>query len=200
MFEHHSEIFADIFPDNNIFLAFASSIVEYSSPMMADLLTICFVLVLSALFFRGLCNRYFHPLRKFPGPFWASITTLWYWRAVRYGIYEHISRPLHSKHGTFVRVSPNQLSIADPAAIETIYAPSRSGTAFRKSQFYAGFNPRIGHRQDNFSEQDEAKHTQRRRIVAPLVSLRTCSVQLRSLRDRLDRLILTVYTSSSPQL
>ena len=65
-------------------------------------------------------NRFFHPYRHFPGPFWASITDLWYWRAVRYARGEDHQLPIHKKYGPFVRVSPDQIQIADPAAIETI--------------------------------------------------------------------------------
>jgi len=34
----------------------------------------CFSLVLAFTLCRGVYNRYFHSLARFPGPFWASIT------------------------------------------------------------------------------------------------------------------------------
>jgi len=110
-------------------------------------------------------NRYFHPLKDIPGPFWASITSLWYFRAVRYGRGQDHQLPLHKKYGTMVRIAPDQVQISDPAAIETIYGPKK---VFVKGEFYQGFNPKISKRQDNFTEADEKAHAQRRRTVAHL--------------------------------
>jgi hypothetical protein len=65
-------------------------------------------------------NRYFHPYKDFPGPLFASISPLWYWRAVRFSRGQDHQLPLHQKYGPFVRISPDQIQISDPAAIETI--------------------------------------------------------------------------------
>lgn len=73
-------------------------------------------------------NRYFHPYKDFPGPFWASITPLWYFRAVRYARGQDHQLPLHKRYGPFVRISPDQIQIMDPAAIEDIVG---SATRFR---------------------------------------------------------------------
>ena len=62
------------------------------------ILICCLLIVLS----RGSYNRHFHPLRRFPGPFWASITDF-------YKIYiiatRHVPRfemELHQKYGTLI--------------------------------------------------------------------------------------------------
>jgi cytochrome P450 len=112
-------------------------------------------------------QRFFHPLHRFPGPYWASLTILWYARAVRYGISENYQRPLHEKYGQFVRIAPSMLSVSNPLAIDTIYGLA-SGAVLQKAAFYDGFNPHLGGRRDAFSERDEQAHTERRRIVAPL--------------------------------
>ena len=132
-------------------------------------------------------NRFFHPYRHFPGPFWATITPIWYWRAVRYGRAQDHSRPLHKKYGPFVRVAPNQISISDPEAIETIYGSKKP---FAKSAFYDGFDPHISPRKGNFEETDERKHGVRRRIVAPLYT----QGAILEFEPRVDRLISLFYS------
>ncbi len=76
-------------------------------------------------------NRYFHRLNKFPGPFWASITPLWYWRIVRYGKADQVHYPLHEKYGDIVRITPNLLAVCNAKAIDTIYGP-KNGKVWRK--------------------------------------------------------------------
>ncbi|GAB1744720.1 hypothetical protein NU219Hw_g2259t1 [Hortaea werneckii] len=140
-----------------------------SGEVAASLATLILSFALAYLVAAALYNRFFHPLAKYPGPFWASVSTLWYHRTVRNGIRENCQSPLHEKYGPFVRIGPNTLAISDPAAIETIYRPNRkTGQPFQKAQFYDGFWAHIGPRQDSFSERNETKHSQRRRIQAPL--------------------------------
>lgn len=122
----------------------------------------CFV---AYVFGCAIYNRCFHPLKDIPGPFWASITSLWYFRAVRNGRGQDYQLPIHKKFGSMVRLAPNLIQISDPAAIETIYGPKHD---FIKGEFYAGFNPKISKRQDNFTERDEVAHARRRRTVAHL--------------------------------
>lgn len=76
-------------------------------------------------------NRYFHRLRHFPGPFWASITPLWYWQVVRYGKADQVHYPLHEKYGDIVRITPDLLAVCNAQAIDTIYGP-KNGKAWRK--------------------------------------------------------------------
>jgi len=76
-------------------------------------------------------NRYFHRLRHFPGPFWASITPLWYWSVVRYGRADQVHYPLHEKYGDFVRITPDLLAVCNPQAIDIIYGP-KNGKVWRK--------------------------------------------------------------------
>ncbi|KAK1003850.1 hypothetical protein LTR54_007614 [Friedmanniomyces endolithicus] len=132
-------------------------------------------------------NRYFHALCHFPGPALASVTSLWYFRTVRYGIAENCQKPLHDKYGAFVRIAPDTIAISDPAAIATIYGPKRRNEpVFEKAVFCKhiclselcyrthaitdeSFRSNIaGARHDSFSERDESKHAERRKIQAPL--------------------------------
>lgn len=67
--------------------------------LLSSYLLIILLLGLSAVIVNGVYNRYFHPLSKFPGPFWASVTDL-------YLVYMISSVPtygleLHKKHGMF---------------------------------------------------------------------------------------------------
>lgn len=108
-------------------------------------------------------NRYFHPLKDFPGPFWASITPLWYFRAVRYGRGPDYQLPIHKKYGNIVRILPNQVQIMDATAVPIVYG---SKYAFTKDEFYDTFITGISKRLDGYPERDEAKHSERRRMLA----------------------------------
>lgn len=74
--------------------------------------------VLTAYFLR---NKYSHGLSKYPGPFLASLTDWWRFFDVwgRRPDITHVM--LHRQHGDVVRLGPNCLSFADPAALKSIY-------------------------------------------------------------------------------
>ena len=77
-----------------------------------------------ALILYALFNRYGRGLSRFNGPFFASLTSLWgmwnVWATADRPPYVH----LHKKYGHVVRLSPNKLSFAQPAAIRDIYGPN----------------------------------------------------------------------------
>lgn len=105
---------------------------------------------------------FFHPLRNFPGPFWARVTALY--MPISVARQERHSRAawnidrLHGKYGEYFRVGPNVLSIADPDMVETIHAP---GTKFGKAEGYDIGLPRTTLHQ----MRDKAVHDRRRRTV-----------------------------------
>jgi hypothetical protein len=80
-------------------------------------------LVLGAIY-----RRYFHPLSKYPGPFFASITRWWLVKEIFDGHHEKNIRILHKKYGPVVRIAPNEVAIADPEAIKVIYSTSTGFT------------------------------------------------------------------------
>ncbi|KAF8993925.1 cytochrome P450 [Hymenopellis radicata] len=78
------------------------------------------------------------PFRDIPGPLLARCTPLWLAYQARMGRRYLAVHELHQKYGTFVRISPNHISVAHRDAIPVIYG---QGTrAFSKSTaFYAAF-------------------------------------------------------------
>ncbi|EXJ72498.1 uncharacterized protein A1O5_05003 [Cladophialophora psammophila CBS 110553] len=83
-----------------------------------------------------LSNRYLTPLRKVPGPFWASCSRIPRFFAVLVGRPHEWELGLHQKYGPLVRVGPDLLSVGDCAEMDQIYGTS---TKFRKSSFYLPF-------------------------------------------------------------
>ena len=75
-----------------------------------------------------LSNYFNHGLNKYPGPFVARFTNWWRF----YDVYKR--RPdvtdlkLHRQHGDVVRLGPNKLSFANPAAIKQIYGLNKGMT------------------------------------------------------------------------
>ncbi len=68
-----------------------------------------------------LARRYLTPLRKIPGPFFASWTRLPRIFAVAIGRPHEWELKLHQKYGRIVRTGHDQVSVGDPAMINVIY-------------------------------------------------------------------------------
>ncbi|KAI1130325.1 isotrichodermin C-15 hydroxylase [Nemania abortiva] len=66
-------------------------------------------------------NIYFHPLRKFPGPFIHRASTIpWAIQHTR-GIQAFMTQKFHDQYGPVVRIGPNHLSFTDSTAWKDIY-------------------------------------------------------------------------------
>ncbi|KAI1812409.1 cytochrome P450 [Poronia punctata] len=115
-------------------------------------------------------NRYYNGLNKYPGPFLASLTDLWRFFEVWGRRSEVTHRQLHAKYGDVVRLGPNTLSFADPAALKTIYGLNKG---FVKSDFYVvqqGVSKGRG-LATLFSTTDNTFHAQLRRCVNSAFSM-----------------------------
>lgn len=69
----------------------------------------------------GAYNLYFHPLAKFPGPFLARASLVYYSISTLNGKLATEVRFLHDKYGDVVRIAPNILSFNSGQAWEDIY-------------------------------------------------------------------------------
>src|SRR3954447_16242868 len=93
----------------------------------------------------ALYRLYFHPLAKYPGPFWAKLTQ-WpeaqsSWRGRRHldlhamhekygklGLNTSVEKSLDADHwkGDIVRFAPNSLAFRTPGAIQDIYTDRKA--------------------------------------------------------------------------
>ncbi|KAM3425241.1 hypothetical protein BST61_g7193 [Cercospora zeina] len=96
-------------------------------------------IVLCTQLAKAFYNVFLSPLRKIPGPWYASITgiptTIASTAQKRQAHYCH---ELHRRYGPYVRIAPNEVIISDPVAFREIH---KIGTHFYKTDFYKFLNP-----------------------------------------------------------
>lgn len=71
--------------------------------------------------YRGIYNRYFHPLRHFPGPFWASVSDFFKLWILHTKQAHTLGLRFHQEYGPVVRAGPNLLAVNDPLLLPQIY-------------------------------------------------------------------------------
>jgi benzoate 4-monooxygenase len=79
-------------------------------------------------------------------------------------IYYNPANFISSFIGTFVRLAPNHISIADPDALQLVYA---HGNGSLKSDFYDAF---VSIHRGLFNTRDRADHARKRKIVSNVFS------------------------------
>ncbi|TQN67585.1 Cytochrome P450 monooxygenase gsfF [Colletotrichum shisoi] len=103
--------------------------------------------------------RFFHPLAKFPGPFWGSVTRLW---ITYHNIKEdecQVNRELHRKYGPVIRITPTMLLVSDATKLPEVYSRNAN-----KSQHY--ITGSFGKTESLFNMQDARTHSRFRKIAA----------------------------------
>lgn len=118
------------------------------------------LVLISSLVLRAVYKRYASPLRKYPGPFLASITRLWKMGSTMTGRthLDHIE--LHRRYGPVVRIAPNEVSVSSPEAARTLLS---AGKRFFKTPFYGVFPP--PENPDIFTETREDVHATKKRVA-----------------------------------
>ncbi|OLN96818.1 Pisatin demethylase 5 [Colletotrichum chlorophyti] len=111
-------------------------------------------------------QRYFHPLAKYPGPFWASITDVW-----QVCQFLSLKQPykltdLHERHGQFVRYGPDKLSITAEEVVPLVY--QKGGQRMPKTEYYDAFGSNVP---NVFGMRSAELHTIRRRHMAHSFSI-----------------------------
>ena len=82
---------------------------------------------------------FFHPLRRFPGPLPARVTSLWYSSQVTNFDAHTFALGLYTKYGPFVRVGSSDLMIVHPLAVPAIHGAQ---SKCRKASWYDEDYPR----------------------------------------------------------
>ncbi|BDD61576.1 hypothetical protein MPDQ_004599 [Monascus purpureus] len=111
-------------------------------------------------------NRFFHPLRRIPGPFLAGITP---WVQLYHGIKgdRHLwLHGLHKQYGSHVRVAPNFVSVNTERGLHDIYG---HGKRIKKADFYNAF-PAIKGVYNTHNVIDKFVHGQKRRVLSQAFS------------------------------
>ncbi|KAL5583797.1 hypothetical protein FOVSG1_015148 [Fusarium oxysporum f. sp. vasinfectum] len=130
-----------------------------------------------------LYRLYFHPLAKYPGPFWARISAfpayyytlrqdrhIWFWK-------------LQERYGPTFRITPNSLLINTPTGLKTIY---NNKANVKKAEYYRVY-PRNIHAVTTWNSIDKTTHARKRRVMNHAFSdkaLRSCEPFIHSNIDR----------------
>ncbi|OJI99529.1 hypothetical protein ASPVEDRAFT_38938 [Aspergillus versicolor CBS 583.65] len=104
---------------------------------------------------------FFSPLRRIPGPWYASLTGLRLSWSVFANNRIHYVHSLHRQYGPIVRIGPQEIDVAEPAAGREIH---RMGSGFTKAPFYALLSP--GPVDNIFNFRDAKLHSARRKLYA----------------------------------
>lgn len=92
--------------------------------------SLCVLVSSLALFFLSVWARYHNGLNAIPGPFLASISSLWKFKTVWCEDMTNRNTELHEKYGPLVRIGPNHISASSAEALHIIH---RAKTGFIKA-------------------------------------------------------------------
>lgn len=127
------------------------------------LATSLFLSLLLYAIWRGIYNRYFHPLRSFPGPFWASVTDFYKLWILSTKQAHTLGLRYHEKYGPVVRAGPNLLAVNDPLLLPVIY--------HRRANKTDVYTPGVlGKLAPPFQTLEHSEHAMKRKRVASSVS------------------------------
>ncbi|KAH7115925.1 cytochrome P450 [Dendryphion nanum] len=103
--------------------------------------------------------RFCHPLRHFPGPFWASVTRLWIaYHNIKADECE-LELALHRKYGPVLRITPTLLLVSDATKLPEVY----NRQANKSNHYITGS---FGKTESLFNMQEHKHHAHFRKIAA----------------------------------
>ncbi|KAJ7038031.1 cytochrome P450 monooxygenase [Mycena alexandri] len=103
-------------------------------------------------------------IRKYPGPFLAKFSDAWLGWISQQGHRSEVIHEMHLKYGPFVRISPSEVSVAEPDALGIVYA---HGNGALKSTFYDAF---VSIQRGLFNTRDRRAHSRKRKMVSHVFS------------------------------
>ncbi|EAW07508.1 putative cytochrome P450 pisatin demethylase [Aspergillus clavatus NRRL 1] len=157
------------------------------------LATMLLSLALAACIARVVYLCYFHPLARYPGPWFARFTNAWRFVTFFGGQHHLIEQRLHAKYGRVVRVAPNWLSFSSSDDFEAIYGFNK---AIEKSDFYDFGRDRGSRAESIFSTKTEAGHrVRKKKIVGPALTSSKISAYEPVIDKHVDILLLRLQSA-----
>ncbi|KAJ4145123.1 hypothetical protein LMH87_003982 [Akanthomyces muscarius] len=139
-----------------------------------------------------LYNTFFHSLRKFPGPWLHSFTSIPHTRLTLSGSSHRKHLALHLKYGPVVRIAPNILSFNHPDALKDLRGHRKAGEPeHSKDPVSIRFNP------DNIVGSNREHHTRFRRALAHGFSSQAMLEQEPTFRLYVDQLFARLQENCS---
>ncbi|KAL7755384.1 hypothetical protein ACKLNR_014482 [Fusarium oxysporum f. sp. zingiberi] len=104
---------------------------------------------------------YFHPLSKYPGPFWARISAFpAYYRTKKQNRHIWLWQ-LQQKYGPTFRITPDSVLINTPTGLKTIFTNKAN---VKKAEYYKAY-PRNIHAMTTWNTIDKTIHARKRRVM-----------------------------------
>jgi hypothetical protein len=88
-------------------------------------------------------QRFFAPLAKVRGPFWASLSPAWKLVQLTRGNFHETIVDLHEEYGPIVRIAPNEVIISDKSAIREIYSTTQGRDFLKVSMDHTPVHSRM---------------------------------------------------------
>jgi len=191
--EHHFygttyiQILATVFPATVILILRIRDATVTNAVIEATLLLLCYFAGLYSSL--SIYRVFFHPLKKFPGPFGNKLGNLWFsFQLGKADAYKKVLG-LHEKHGDFVRVGSSDLSVIHPKAVAVIYGV---GTKCGRSAFYNGDPlPSL------ISCREKSAHDKRRRVWSPAFGDKALQGYAKRTRTYDDQLVSRIESAAA---
>ncbi|KAF2993989.1 hypothetical protein E8E13_001764 [Curvularia kusanoi] len=159
----------------------AMSILE--GVLYTNVIALTVSLLLTYLISTVVYRVYFHPLARFPGPFWAKISTVPAWWHTRKQDRHLWLLSLQEKYGPEYRYEPNSVCLNTPSAYKHIFGPKGN---VKKSEYYSVWPKTVNHI-NTWNATSVPVHARKRRILNYAFSesaLRSAEVFVHSNVDR----------------
>ncbi|KAF3910503.1 hypothetical protein AA313_de0207826 [Arthrobotrys entomopaga] len=108
---------------------------RYSLAIIASALVVFYII--SCIY-----QLYFSPLAKVPGPWYAALSKGWFLTMSMRGNVSFVVHKLHQKYGPYVRIAPNEISVADLESVKKIHSIH---DIYPKSKFYEALSGGLDH-------------------------------------------------------
>ncbi|KAH6888430.1 cytochrome P450 [Thelonectria olida] len=164
------------------FLDGVGDLLKPSSPLLLFV-----VIPLSTISVWNIASYFSSPLRKYPGPFLARFTRLWYLYQASTGDSHLVLDKLHRKYGPIVRITPSIIDVDIPELIKTMFSTKGD---WLKTPFYHGSSALVNGQivLNLFSQTDPVKHKRERQPVAKHYS----SASISLLEPHMDKVVNTL--------
>ncbi|KAF2094042.1 cytochrome P450 [Rhizodiscina lignyota] len=133
-------------------------------------------------------RRYFHPLAKYPGPFWNSVSALPAALSLLRGRFPFENKLNHEKYGPVFRLAPNELTFSSAQSTSDIYGFRAGHQNMKKSPLHTG-PVKVGNTTTLQYVPDDADHGRQRRALSHSFSQQALMEQEPIVQDYMSKVV-----------